>query len=161
MKEDKPLPAPDDKPKKRRGGRKYVFSHFFEKFSQEILEKLTYFYRVRRMKQKYEMTDLRKQANRMPFGMNAQEEVGLTGETLGYIGMAGSGKVRVAAVDKGILNKKNKKFSGSSGTTNGLSSSLAFTPVQGIELVNPSLAAQRVRDANEKYFGTQSIIKKS
>lgn len=41
----KPLPAPDDKPKKRRGGKKY-----------------------RNMKQKLAMTELRRQANRLKFG---------------------------------------------------------------------------------------------
>ena len=42
---------------------------------------------------------------------------------------------------------------GSASTTSGLSSSLAFTPVQGLELQNPNAAADRVRAANAKYFG--------
>ena len=91
LKEDKPLPAPDDRPKKRRGGR-----------------------RMRKLKQKFEMTELRKQANRTPFGLDAQEEIGDSGKGMGFIGLAGGGKLRVSAVDKGIL-KKTKKFSGSSG----------------------------------------------
>ncbi len=41
----KPLPAPDDKPKKRRGGKKY-----------------------RNLKEKTAMTEFRKQANRLAFG---------------------------------------------------------------------------------------------
>ena len=41
----KPLPAPDDKPKKRRGGKKY-----------------------RNMKEKLALTDIRKEANRLKFG---------------------------------------------------------------------------------------------
>jgi U4/U6 small nuclear ribonucleoprotein PRP31 len=89
--EDKPLPAPDDRPKKRRGGR-----------------------RMRKLKQKFEMTDLRKQANRTPFGLNAQEEIGDSGKGMGFIGMTGGGKLRLTAVDKGIL-KKTKKFTGTSG----------------------------------------------
>ncbi|CAN0201956.1 unnamed protein product [Phaeothamnion confervicola] len=39
-----------------------------------------------------------------------------------------------------------------SGQTNGLSSSLIFTPVQGLELVNPNAAEERVRKANETWF---------
>lgn len=46
--------------------------------------------------------------------------------------------------------------SGQSGATNGLASSLAFTPVQGLELANPEVQAQRVREANAKYFGATS-----
>jgi hypothetical protein len=57
--------------------------------------------------------------------------------------------VRLSAVDKGILKKQ--KIFGSSGATSGLSSSLAFTPVQGLELTNPD-AAQKVKQANEKYL---------
>lgn len=49
-KQPKPLAAPDDRPKKRRAGR-----------------------RVRKMKEKYATTEMRKQANRMAFGV-AEEE---------------------------------------------------------------------------------------
>ena len=45
---------------------------------------------------------------------------------------------------------------GSSGATSGMASSLAFTPVQGLELVNPEAQAQRVREANAKYFNTNA-----
>lgn len=44
----------------------------------------------------------------------------------------------------------------SSGQTNGLSSSLVFTPVQGLELVNPHAAAERIREANNKWFNANS-----
>jgi U4/U6 small nuclear ribonucleoprotein PRP31 len=44
----------------------------------------------------------------------------------------------------------------SSGQTNGLSSSLVFTPVQGLELVNPNAAADRVKEANNKWFNANS-----
>ena len=69
---------------------------------------------------------------------------------------------------------------GSSGQTNGLSSSLAFTPVQGtlnscrrrlvhiphvgmlvgIELMNPHAQQQKIRDANTKFFGAFGGFKK-
>ena len=39
----------------------------------------------------------------------------------------------------------------SSGSTNGLASSLAFTPVQGIELVNPT-ANKDAKEGTETYF---------
>lgn len=52
---------------------------------------------------------------------------------------------------------------GSSGATSGLSSSLAFTPIQGIELVNPNQAAQsdRMRDGTESYFSEYSGFRSS
>jgi hypothetical protein len=52
------------------------------------------------------------------------------------------GRLRLNASQSKKLQKDATKFAqkkyGSSGATNGLSSSLAFTPVQGIELVNPN-----------------------
>ena len=48
------------------------------------------------------------------------------------------------------------QISASSGQTNGLSSSLVFTPVQGLELVNPNAAAERVKAANNKWFNANS-----
>lgn len=32
--------------------------------------------------------------------------------------------------------------------------SVAFTPMQGLEIVNPGAAEQKVREANEKYFSS-------
>ncbi|ORY03530.1 Nop domain-containing protein [Basidiobolus meristosporus CBS 931.73] len=127
----KALPAPDDAPKKRRGGR-----------------------RVRKQKEAYAVTDLRKAQNRMSFGV-AEDEVGSMDSTrgLGMIG-ANSGKVRAAVADSRakVPYKKPKILSGSSGATSGLSSSLAFTPAQGLELENPEAREQRIRDINSKYF---------
>lgn len=41
--------------------------------------------------------------------------------------------------------------------------SVAFTPMQGLEIVNPGAAEQRIREANEKYFsstaGFMSVMK--
>jgi len=113
---------------------------------------------MRQIKQKYAMTELRKQANRMAFGTEAQETYGNTSKTLGMIGISGGGKVRLSAVDKGLLRKQKQKAFGSSGATSGLSSSLAFTPVQGLELSVPD-AAQKVKQANEKYFGVSTFTR--
>ena len=115
----KPLPVPDLEPKKRRGGR-----------------------RLRKLKERFGLTEMRKAANRVNFNQ-PEEEAGLEGVGLGTIGAGGAGgRLRLNATQSKKLQKDALKFSakkyGSSGATNGLSSSLAFTPVQGIELVNPN-----------------------
>ena len=48
----------------------------------------------------------------------------------------------------------------SSGATNGLSSSLVFTPVQGIELVNPNQKADSA-EGTETYFAKSAAFFKS
>jgi len=45
----------------------------------------------------------------------------------------------------------------SSGATSGISSSLAFTPVQGIELTNPDLIKQQQQKHQSKYFSMSSF----
>ncbi|KAI9245864.1 hypothetical protein BDA99DRAFT_527653 [Phascolomyces articulosus] len=139
----KALPIPDEGPKKRRGGK-----------------------RVRRQKEAYAMTELRAARNRMAFG-EAEDEVEYGDETEG-LGMAAKqvGKIRASIADKRNKVKLSKKYQqksyGSSGMTSGLASSLAFTPVQGIELIDPQAQAERAKKANEKYFGDGafSIVKK-
>lgn len=137
-KQPKPLAAPDDRPKKRRGGK-----------------------RVKKIKEKYGQTEMRKQANRMAFGV--QEEETVTGKGLGMLGQAGSGKVRLSAQEKGIIRKQKaqekqqKQYGGAPPgfATSGFATSLAFTPVQGLELANPEAqaqAAQKVKQANDRYF---------
>jgi len=139
-KQEKPLPAPDDKIRKRRGGKRY-----------------------RKAKQKYGLTELRKYANRMVFG--EQEETYQNTER-GFGMLGNSGKVRIQANTRKI-NRKVKAFgggtrtSGGLSTTSGLSSSLAFTPVQGLELENPQAAAAKVAEANKKYFGNTTFLKVS
>ena len=117
----KPLPVPDLEPKKRRGGR-----------------------RLRKMKERYGMTDVRKAANRMQFNQ-PEEEVGLEGVGIGMVGAEGSGRLRMNTNQSKKLQKDAAKYTmkkfGTSGAASGLSSSLAFTPVQGIELANPSTRA--------------------
>ncbi|KAI7856277.1 hypothetical protein BDC45DRAFT_64265 [Circinella umbellata] len=142
-KNTKALPVPDEGPKKRRGGK-----------------------RVRRQKEAYAMTELRAARNRMAFG-EAEEEVEYGDESEG-LGMAAKqlGKIRASIADKRNKVKVPKKYQqktyGSSGITSGLASSLAFTPVQGIELIDPQAQAERAKKANEKYFGDGafSIVKK-
>ena len=77
FKEAKPLPRPDEAPKKKRGGR-----------------------RVRKMKEKSAVTELRRQANRVQFG-KIEEDMFQTDIGFSFGTQAkGSGKVRAAAVDK-------------------------------------------------------------
>ena len=153
------LPAPDDKPSRKRGGR-----------------------RARKAKEATAMTDLRKAQNRMAFGKE-EKEVGYAETTkgLGMIGVANEGRIRSQQIDqrtKAKLSKNNKGWGtatpmGGSGTasslrgfgqsggnlglrssgvgagTSGTASSIAFTPVQGLELVDPKMQAERKRKAME------------
>lgn len=88
------------------------------------------------------MTMTRKMQNIIPFGADAQQEFRDTGKGMGMIGMA-SGKLRVGIQkDQKILKKRDfssRILPGGSGATSGLASSLAMTPMQGMELINPDL----------------------
>ena len=156
------LPAPDDKPSRKRGGR-----------------------RARKAKEATAMTDLRKAQNRMAFGKE-EKEVGYAETTkgLGMIGQANEGRIRSQQIDqrtKAKLSKNNKGwgtatplgsgtatslrgFGQSGGNTfaqhglrttgvgagmSGTASSIAFTPVQGLELVDPKMQAERKRKLAE------------
>ncbi|KAF9452059.1 Nop domain-containing protein [Macrolepiota fuliginosa MF-IS2] len=136
----KALPIPGDGPKKRRGGK-----------------------RARKAKEAYAQTELRKLQNRMAFG-EAEEEVGAFDQTkgLGMIGV-GTGKVRAGMGDtksRAKLSKANKlrtaaiTRSAQAGQSSGTATSLSVTPAQGFELTNRAAMAQRVREANEKWFGS-------
>ncbi|KAF2771707.1 Nop domain-containing protein [Teratosphaeria nubilosa] len=172
------LPAPDDKPARKRGGR-----------------------RARKAKEATAMTDLRKAQNRMAFGKE-EAEVGFGDGTkgLGMIGAEGDGRIRAQQIDqrtRAKLSKKNPGWGGTAtqvgGTTSsirgfgtgtpgfgalrssglrasgvgsgfktqigggsgGTQTSVAFTPVQGLELVDPKARAEaeRKRKAEEdRYF---------
>ncbi len=161
------LPAPDDKPARKRGGR-----------------------RARKAKEATAMTDLRKAQNRMAFGKE-EEEVGFGDSTkgMGMIGQKEDGRVRSQQIDnrtRAKLSKKNPGWGGATpvggtatslrgfgggalgasglrtsgvgsglktnvGNTGGTTSTIAFTPVQGLELVDPKVRAEmgRKRAAEE------------
>lgn len=147
----KALPVPIDKPSKHRGGK-----------------------RARRMKELYAQTELQKRANRMKFGTEEEDD---------ELGMAadgdGSGTIRntvqskpsigaprptskkanaaAAAAAAGATSKRPTGLAGISGTSgmaSGISSSVAWTPVQGIELVNPA-ALQEMRARTNGDFGDE------
>lgn len=53
----------------------------------------------------------------------------------------------------------NQSYGGKStvrGQVSGTASSVAFTPMQGIEIVNPKAAEKRVQETNAKYFSNQT-----
>ncbi|XP_030753221.1 U4/U6 small nuclear ribonucleoprotein Prp31 [Sitophilus oryzae] len=143
----KPLPKPIDQPKKKRGGK-----------------------RVRKMKERYALTEFRKHANRMNF---AEIEDDAYQEDLGYtrgtIGKAGTGRIRLPQVDEKTKvrisktlqkNMQKQQIWGGSTTVkkqiSGTASSVAFTPLQGLEIVNPQAAETNVNEANAKYFSNTS-----
>nr|CCA22653.1 U4/U6 small nuclear ribonucleoprotein Prp31 putativ [Albugo laibachii Nc14] len=135
-KSKKALPVPDEKPRRKRGGKRY-----------------------RKLKERLQMTDVRKELNRRSFA-TADEEYGdnAMGITAGRLGQEGSGNLRILRKEQKQMAKKLKaaSFAAAKQPLSGLSSSLAFTPVQGIELMNPEAASARVREANKKYFSAES-----
>ncbi|KAL0985183.1 hypothetical protein UPYG_G00153840 [Umbra pygmaea] len=150
----KPLPAPLDGQRKKRGGRRY-----------------------RKMKERLGLTEIRKHANRMTFAEIEddayQEDLGFS---LGQLGKSGSGRVRQAQVNEATkariskslqrkLQKQNMTYGGKSTVggrssvrdhSSGTSSSVAFTPLQGLEIVNPHAAEKKVAEANQKYFSNMA-----
>jgi U4/U6 small nuclear ribonucleoprotein PRP31 len=162
-KQEKPLPVPEEAGQKtRRGGKK-----------------------ARRAKEALRQTEISKKYNRLAFGAdNPEDEYMDTGKGMGMLGQEGTGKLRLTHKEtRGLLSKKKldslssaTPISGlhtphglkgtvsiTSGTATqmrtGLASSLAFTPVQGIELENP-MNKQVLGKRTEKYFGSTSTFKK-
>ncbi|XP_039292902.1 U4/U6 small nuclear ribonucleoprotein Prp31 isoform X1 [Nilaparvata lugens] len=140
----KPLPKPIDPGRKKRGGK-----------------------HVRKLKERYAMTELRKQNNRMNFADIEddayQEDLGYT---RGTIGKTGTGRVRLPQVDEKTkvrisktlqknLQKQQHVWGGSTTVkkqVSGTASSVAFTPLQGLEIVNPQAAEKNVGESDAKYF---------
>ncbi|KAF2002919.1 Nop domain-containing protein [Amniculicola lignicola CBS 123094] len=156
------LPAPDDKPSRKRGGR-----------------------RARKAKEATAQTEMSKAANRMAFGKE-EKEVGYGDSVkgMGMIGASDTGRLRATQIDvrtRAKLSKKNPGWGGATeGSTTNLesfgdqasvlaarglkvaglgtalpghtgTSSIAFTPVQGIELVDPNARKRKV-EANDRWF---------
>ncbi|KAJ8392816.1 hypothetical protein AAFF_G00070200 [Aldrovandia affinis] len=148
VKQVKPLPAPLDGQRKKRGGRRY-----------------------RKMKERLGLTEIRKHANRMTFAEIEddayQEDLGFS---LGQLGKSGSGRIRQAQVNdvtkariskslQRTLQKQSMVYGGKSTVrdrSSGISSSVAFTPLQGLEIVNPQAAEKKVTEANQKYFSNMA-----
>nr|XP_033806480.1 U4/U6 small nuclear ribonucleoprotein Prp31-like [Geotrypetes seraphini] len=148
VKQVKPLPAPLDGQRKKRGGRRY-----------------------RKMKERLGLTEIRKQANRMSLGEIEedayQEDLGFS---MGHLGKSGSGRIRQAQVNEATkarisktlqrtLQKQSMVYGGKStirDRSSGTASSVAFTPLQGLEIVNPQAAEKKVSEVNQKYFSSMA-----
>jgi len=132
----KALPIPEEKKRSKRGGK-----------------------RVRRWKDRFAVTELRKRQNQMGFS-STHDEYGdsAMGLDTGLMGAKDLGKIRAPQEKKVKLlsNKRKTVSAGSSGQTNGLSSTLVFNNVQGMELINPNANADRVKAANDKWFNANS-----
>lgn len=144
----KPLPKPLEGGKKRRGGK-----------------------RVRKMKERYAITEYRKQANRLNF---AEIEDDAYQDDLGYtrgtIGKKNTGGIRMPQIDEKTkvrisktLQKNLQRQNNVIGTTttikkhiSGTASSVAFTPLQGLEIHNPGAAEKTLSESNLKYFSNTS-----
>ena len=144
----KPLPAPIDQPQKRRGGK-----------------------RVRKMKERLVITDLRKQANRLNFGEIEddayQNDLAFT---TGQMGKSANGRIRAPQIDEKTkvrisktlqknLQRQQQIFGGTTSikkNISGTASTIAFTPKQGLEINNPLAAEKKINEANAKYFSNTS-----
>ncbi|TVU43909.1 hypothetical protein EJB05_03329, partial [Eragrostis curvula] len=93
--------------------------------------------RLRKMKERYAQTDMMKLANRMQFGIPEESSLG-----------------------QSVLTFKEKSY-GSSGATSGLTSSLAFTLVQGIELSNPQVQGNVLGSGAQSTFLRRAHFQKS
>lgn len=174
------LPAPDDKPTRKRGGR-----------AARIAKKAT------------AMTEIRTLQNRMAFGKEEKEVgygMGEGTKGMGMVGMQNDGRIRAVQADPRTKVKLSKKLQGrldsnssarssgiesvlggtsmvsretlglrssgvnqSEGDISGMQSSLSFTPLHGIELVDPLKreAQKRKRKAEEdRWFssGTFTMV---
>lgn len=116
------LPAPDDKPSRKRGGR-----------------------RARKAKEATAMTELRKAQNRMAFGKEEKEVgygVGDSTKGMGMIGQSDDGRLRATKIDqrtRAKLSAKSKGWGGASTLGGGAASSLRGLSGGGVG--NFSLAA--------------------
>lgn len=99
------------------------------------------------------------------------------GYTRGVMGKSGTGRIRMPQLDEKTkvrisktlqknLQKQQQVWGGSTTVkkhVSGTASSVAFTPLQGLEIVNPQ-AAERANENTAKYFsnsGFMSVRKES
>lgn len=137
----KPLPRPDDKPKKRRGGA-----------------------RIRRFKKSYELTEIRKQKNRVNFGTEGQIEDMASGEGYGMLGINGlNSKIKISKEHKKSqkINTKKTRFALNETTEShidGLKSVINMSSNQGISLINPSIIQKnsKLTGADRTLFASDS-----
>ncbi|CAI4223173.1 unnamed protein product [Auanema sp. JU1783] len=152
VKHSKALPKPLDKASKKRGGR-----------------------RARKMKERLGLTDLRKSANRMNFGELGEDVMqDHMGFDLGQAktGNVTGGRIRTAVVDNKTrvrmsqkLQKQMERQRALGGVSSvrskvaGTASSVTFTPVQGLEIVNPT-AKETSGSSTSTYFSSSATFMK-
>ncbi|KAJ2665301.1 U4/U6-U5 snRNP complex subunit prp31 [Coemansia sp. RSA 1200] len=145
----KPLPVPDEGPKRRRGGRK-----------------------VRKAQEPFVMTELQKQRDRLQFGsfqdetiiMDEMEGAGMMGQTVGRVRATQMNNRAKAKVAKKYEKYLKTPSSAASAAPAGIAS-IAFTPVQGFELANPTSGGdthlhKKPRTASDKYFASSTPFMK-
>ncbi|CAA9991393.1 U4/U6 small nuclear ribonucleoprotein PRP31, putative, partial [Plasmodium knowlesi strain H] len=115
----------------------------------------------RKLKEKTEITELRKQINRLPFGPNSNEDFYTFTDQNAALLNSNITKLKYQSKQKvnNVAKRKNLSVQ-SSGVTGGLSSSLIFTPLQGIELFNPSVINPRPDPVENKYFSSKAQFRK-
>jgi len=121
---------------------------------------------MRRLKERYDETAMMKQANTRAFSAKAGEygddAMGLTMGLLDSAEVAAAGSIR-NTTEKRKMRQANTKSSrkrqvqmkaiaAQGRSSSGIASSMVFTPVQGMELVDPDAKKERVRQANQKWF---------
>jgi len=140
-KQKKTLPPPEDRPRAKRGGKRH-----------------------RRIKEKYGQTEFKKLINRVKFGVDAEENIYTEEWGLGIPFFEGkpvsAHKSAKVSKEKQLqqqikAQKRQRTAAAAANRDSGLSSSLAFTPVQGIELANPN-AQRKAPEVGEKYFSTSA-----
>lgn len=131
---NKPLPRPDDKPRRKRGGK-----------------------RTRSIKKRYELTEIRMLKNRMKFGVEGENEYRDTGEGFGMLKISGEGsRLKINPKMSKIVTKKQKILDMKYNNINGIHSSVVMTPMNGIELINPDILNNKLEKTKEKYFNANS-----
>merc|ERR1712137_757442 len=134
----KTLHPPEDKPRAKRGGKRH-----------------------RRIKEKYGQTEFKKAINRVKFGAEPEDNIYSEEWGLGvpfFEGKPQALKTMKVSKEKQLqqhIKAQKRQRSAAAANESGLSSSLAFTPVQGIELAIPN-AARKAPDVGEKYFSTSA-----
>ncbi|SBT31134.1 U4/U6 small nuclear ribonucleoprotein PRP31, putative (PRPF31) [Plasmodium ovale wallikeri] len=137
MKQKKILPMPDEKKRRKRGGKRF-----------------------RKLKERTEITELRKQINRLPFGPNTNEDFYTFTDQNTMLLNSNITKLKYQTKQKTIVPRKKNIHIQSSGVTGGLSSSLIFTPLQGLELCNPSVVKLPSEKGENRYFSSTAQFRK-
>mmetsp|Transcript_21738 Transcript_21738/g.32221 ORF Transcript_21738/g.32221 Transcript_21738/m.32221 type:complete len:115 (-) Transcript_21738:39-383(-) len=101
--------------------------------------------------------------NRVKFGVDAEDNIYTEEWGLGmpfFEGKAQQFKSQKVSKEKQLqqhikAQKRQRSAAAAGGNVSGMASSLAFTPVQGLELANPT-AARKAPDVGDKYFATSA-----